>query len=117
MLYSRPNHELSREIIIQKNYARLSLNNRSLLDTSCIGSFMMKTIEFKWDLLERIKRNSEDSDLDNGKESSMTPSFDCVKSFMDTDIFVNLALNMDLTLIMILLFLLLMLRNHLSLLG
>ena len=45
MLYSCPNHELSREIIIQKNYARLSLNYRSMLDTSCNGSFMMKTIE------------------------------------------------------------------------
>ena len=55
MLYSCPNHELSREMIIQKIYARLSDNNRSMLDTSCTGSFMMKTIEFKWDLLERIK--------------------------------------------------------------
>ena len=53
-----PNHELSRELIIQKIYARLSLNNRSMLDASCTGSFMMKTIEFKWDLLERIKHNS-----------------------------------------------------------
>ena len=47
---------------------------------------MMKTIEFKWDLLERIKRNSEDWDPDEGKESGMTPKFDCVKSFMDTDV-------------------------------
>ena len=86
MLQSCPNHELPREITIQIFYARLSLDNRSMLDTSCTGSFMMKTIEFKWDLLERIKRNSEDWDLDNGKESGMTPSFDCVKSFMDTDI-------------------------------
>ena len=38
-----------------------------MLDTSCTGSFMMKTIELKWDLLERIKRNSEDWDLDEGK--------------------------------------------------
>ena len=60
MLYSCPNHELSREMIIQNFYARLSGNNRTMLDTSCAGSFMMKTIEFKWDLLERIKRNSED---------------------------------------------------------
>ena len=58
----------------------------------------MKTIEFKWDLLERIKRNSEDWDLNEGKKSGMTPKFDCVKSFMDTNVFVNLALNMDLTL-------------------
>ena len=87
MLYSCPNHELSREMIIQKIYARLSLNNHSMLDTSCVGSFMMKTIEFKWDLLERIKRKSEDWYLDDGKESGMTPKFDCVKSFMDTDAF------------------------------
>ena len=47
MLYSCPNHELSREMIIQKFYSQLSDNNRSMLDTSCTGSFMMKTIEFK----------------------------------------------------------------------
>ena len=50
------------------------------------------------DLLDRIKRNSKDWDLDEGKESGMTPKFDCVKSFMDTDAFRGLALNMDLTL-------------------
>ena len=59
---------------------------------------MKKTIKFRWDLLERIKRNSEDWDLDEGKESGITPKFDCVKSFMDTDVSLNLALNMDLTL-------------------
>ena len=47
----------------------------------------MKTIEFKWNLLERIKRYSEDWDLDEGKQSGITPKFDCVKSFMDTDVF------------------------------
>ena len=87
MLYSCPNHELSREMIIQNFYARLSHNNQTMLDTSCAGSFMMKTIEFRWNLLDRIKRNSEDWDLDEGKESGMTPKFDYVKSFMDTDIF------------------------------
>ena len=58
-----------------------------MLDTSCVGSFMMKTIEFKWDLLEKIKYNSEDWDLGEGKESGITPKFYCVKSFMDTDAF------------------------------
>ena len=98
MLYSCPNHELSREMIIQKIYARLSDNNRTILDTSCVGSFMMKTIEFKWDLLDRIKRNSEDWDLDEGKESGMTPNFDCVNLLWISMFSVNLALNMDLTL-------------------
>ena len=58
-----------------------------MLDTSCTGSFMMKTIEYKWNLLERIKHISEDWDLDEGKESGITPKFDCVKSFMDIDAF------------------------------
>ena len=74
-------------MIIQKIYARLSGNNRTMLDTYCARSFMMKTIEFKWDLLERIKHNSEDWDLDEGKESGITPKFDSIKSFMDTDAF------------------------------
>ena len=87
MLYSCPNHELSREIIVQNLYARLSLNDRNLLDTSCSGSYMLKTIDFKWNLLERIKCNSEDWGSDDGKESSMTRKFYCVKSFMDTDAF------------------------------
>ena len=58
-----------------------------MLDTSCTGFFMMKTIEFKWDLLERIKQNFEDWDLDEGKESGIIPKFDCVKSFTDTNAF------------------------------
>ena len=87
MLYSCPNHELSREMIIQKIYARLSLNDCNMLDTSSAGSYMLKTIDFKWDLLERIKRNSKDCSSNDGKESGMTPKFDCVKSFMDTDAF------------------------------
>ena len=98
MLYSCPNHELSRDMNIQNFYARLSLDNRNLLDTSCAGSYMLKTIYFKWDLLEIIKHNSEDWGSDDGKESGMTPKFDCVKSFMDTDVFRGLALSMDLTL-------------------
>ena len=78
----------SRDKLLFKNfYARLSLNNRSMLDTSCIGSFMMKTIEFKWDLFERIKCNSEYWDLDEGKELGIILEFDCVKSFMDINAF------------------------------
>ena len=87
MLYSCPNPELSREIIIQIFYARLSRDDQSVLDTSCIDSFMKKTIEFRWHLLERIKRNSEDWELDEGKESGIKLKYDCVKSFMDTDAF------------------------------
>ena len=87
MLYSCTNHELSREIIIQKIYAQLSHNDRFMLDTSCIGSFMKKTIEFRWDLLERIICNSEDQELEEGKESGIQPKFDYFKSFTNTDAF------------------------------
>src|SRR3990172_12447122 len=91
MLYSCPNHELSREIIIQNFYARLSRNDQSMLDTSCTGSFMKKIFEFRWDLLERIKCNSEDWELDEGKESGIKLEYDCVKSFMLTDTFQKLS--------------------------
>ena len=80
-----PNHELSREITIHNFYARLSRNDQSMLDTSCIGSYMKKDIEFKWDLLEIIKSNSKDWEPDEGNESGINLKFDCVKSFMNTD--------------------------------
>ena len=68
-----------------------------MLDTSCAGSFMMKTIELKWDLLERIKCNSEDWDLNKGKESGITPKSGITTLWIPM-LSVNLALNMDLTL-------------------
>ena len=37
--------------------------------------------------MERIKCNSKDWELNEGKESGITPKFDCAKSFMDTDAF------------------------------
>ena len=75
---------------MQSFYARLSENNRTMLDTSCVGSFMMKTIEFKWDLLERIKRNSEDWDLDAGKESGITPK---LLELLDLKLNINIDLS------------------------
>jgi hypothetical protein len=87
MLHTCPNHGLSREIILQNFYARLSHNDQSILDTSSAGSFMKRTIESRWDLLERIKRNSKDWEIDKGNESGINLEFDCVKSFMETDAF------------------------------
>ena len=74
MLYSFLNHELSREIIIENFYAQLSRDDQSMLDTSCTSSFMKKTIEFRWDLLERIKRNSEDQELEMVKSQVLSLS-------------------------------------------
>ena len=74
MLYSCPNHDVLREIIIQNFYARLSRDDQSMLDTSCTGSFVKNTIEFKWDLLERIKRNSENWELEKVKSQVLSLS-------------------------------------------
>ena len=68
-------------------YAWFSHNDRSMLDTSCTGSFMKKTIDFWWDLLERIKHNSKDWELDEGKESGIKLKSDCVKSFYEYQCF------------------------------
>ena len=37
--------------------------------------------------MERIKRNSEDWEFDKDKESGINLEFDCVKSFMEIDVF------------------------------
>ena len=39
------------------------------------------------------KRNSEDWELNEGKESGIEPKFDCVKSFMNTDAFQKFSTN------------------------
>jgi hypothetical protein len=91
MMYTCPNHELPREIILQNFNARLSHDNQTTLDSSSTRSFMKKTIEFRWDLLERINRNSKDWELDKGNEPGIILEF-------DWELFTSLALNMDLTL-------------------
>ena len=86
-----PNHELSRDIIVQNFYARLSLRDKEMLDSSSAGSFSSRQIEFKWDLIERIKCNAEDWEVDKGKESGINLEYDCVKSFVETDVFHELS--------------------------
>ena len=69
-----------------------------MLDTSCTGSFMKKPIELKWDLLEIIKCNSEDWELDKGKELVLSLSLIVLNISCIPMLFKILALNMDLTL-------------------
>ena len=97
MLYSCPNDELS-ENIIQNFYARLSHDDRTMLDTSCTSSFMKRDIDFKWNLLERNKRNSEDWELEEGKESGMNSRLIALNPLLKQIALVILALSMDLTL-------------------
>ncbi|KAK1653317.1 hypothetical protein QYE76_071122 [Lolium multiflorum] len=53
-----PIHELPGNVIIDNFYARLSFQDKTLLDTSCSGSFTRKNEEFKRDLLDRIQENT-----------------------------------------------------------
>ncbi|KAK1616272.1 hypothetical protein QYE76_021789 [Lolium multiflorum] len=46
-----------------------SSTDKTLLDTTCSGSFTRNKEEFKRDLLDRIKENAEDWENDKGKES------------------------------------------------
>ncbi|KAK1645667.1 hypothetical protein QYE76_063472 [Lolium multiflorum] len=55
-----PIHELPGNVIIDNFYARLSFQDKTLLDTSCSGSFTRKNEEFKRDLLDRIQENMKD---------------------------------------------------------
>ena len=87
MMHTCPNHELSRELIIQFFYARLSNDGQTLLDACVIGSYMKETIELRRNLLEKIKHNSEDWELDRGKTSGIKFNFDCAKSLMETSPF------------------------------
>jgi len=64
-----------------------------VLNSSSTSCFMKKTIEFKWNLLEIVKRNSEDWEIDKGKESSINLEFDFVKSFMETNTFHKFSSN------------------------
>ncbi|KAK1661541.1 hypothetical protein QYE76_049700 [Lolium multiflorum] len=54
-----PIHELPGNVIIDNFYARLSFQDKTLLDTSCSRSFTRNKEEFKRDLLDRIQENTE----------------------------------------------------------
>ncbi|KAK1608277.1 hypothetical protein QYE76_031950 [Lolium multiflorum] len=64
-----PIHELPGNVIIDNFYARLSFQDKTLLDTSCSGSFTRNKEEFKRDLLDRIQENTEGWENDKDRES------------------------------------------------
>ncbi|KAK1692401.1 hypothetical protein QYE76_009098 [Lolium multiflorum] len=80
-----PIHELPGNVIIDNFYARLSFQDKTLLDTSCSGSFTRNKEEFKRDLLDRIQENTEGWENDKDRESGALPpaldldSFPCVE--------------------------------------
>ncbi|KAK1698171.1 hypothetical protein QYE76_014868 [Lolium multiflorum] len=86
-----PIHELPGNVIIDNFYARLSFQDKTLLDTSCSGSFTRnKKEEFKRDLLDRIQENTEGWENDKDRESGIIYDYKCIEAFMDTDKFRNM---------------------------
>ncbi|KAK1683731.1 hypothetical protein QYE76_044579 [Lolium multiflorum] len=65
-----PIHELPGNVIIDNFYARLSFQDKTLLDTSCSGSFTRNKEELKRDLLDRIQENTEGWENDKDRESA-----------------------------------------------
>ncbi|KAK1646660.1 hypothetical protein QYE76_064465 [Lolium multiflorum] len=86
-----PIHELPGNVIIDNFYARLSFQDKTLLDTSCSGSFTRNKEEFKRDLLDRIQENTEEWENDKDRESGIIYDYKCIEAFMDTDKFRNMS--------------------------
>ncbi|KAK1686471.1 hypothetical protein QYE76_047319 [Lolium multiflorum] len=86
-----PIHELPGNVIIDNFYARLSFQDKTLLDTSCSGSFTRNKEEFKRDLLDRIQENTEGWENDKDRESGIIYDYKCIETFMDTDKFRNMS--------------------------
>ncbi|KAK1646089.1 hypothetical protein QYE76_063894 [Lolium multiflorum] len=86
-----PIHELPGNVIIDNFYATLSFEDKTLLDTSCSGSFTRNKEEFKRDLLNRIQENTEGWENDKDRESGINYDYKCIEVFMDTDKFCNMS--------------------------
>ena len=82
-----PIRELPGNIIVDNFYARLSFKDKTLLDTSCAGSFTRNKEGFKWDLLDRTEENTEAWENDKVRESGIKYDFECIKTFMNIDAF------------------------------
>ncbi|KAK1660614.1 hypothetical protein QYE76_048773 [Lolium multiflorum] len=67
------------------------LMHKTLLDTSCSGSFTRNKEEFKWDLLDRIQENTEGWENDKGRVSGINYDYECIETFMDTDEYRNIS--------------------------
>ncbi|KAK1684068.1 hypothetical protein QYE76_044916 [Lolium multiflorum] len=79
------------EDIVPLFYSKFYPPNKTLLDTSCSGSFTRKSEEFKRDLLDRIQENTEGWENDKDRESGIIYDYKCIEAFMDTDKFRNMS--------------------------
>src|ERR1041385_6603529 len=82
-----PNHELRKEIILTNFYARLYRQDKEMLDASSSGVFQTISVEERWDLIERIQKNTEDWEIDKGIELVINYEHDYIESYVKTDNF------------------------------
>ncbi|KAK1694084.1 hypothetical protein QYE76_010781 [Lolium multiflorum] len=82
---------LNWEDIVPLFYSKFYPPNKTLLDTSCSGSFTRNKEEFKRDLLDRIQENTEGWENDKDRKSGIIFDYKCIEAFMDTDKFRNMS--------------------------
>src|SRR3954469_25049793 len=58
-----------------------------MLDASSSGVFQTRSIEDRWNLIERIQKNTEDWEIDKGIEPFINYEHDYIESYVKTDYF------------------------------
>src|ERR1041385_7074987 len=86
-MFKCPIHELPKNIIHTNFYARLSHQDKEMLDSYSSGVFQTRSVEVKWDLIERIKKNTEDWEIDKGIELAINYGHDYIESHVKNDYF------------------------------
>src|SRR4051812_6120743 len=69
LTFKCPIHELPKDIILTNFYARLSRQDKEMLDASSSGVFIKISVGERWDLIERIQKNTEDWEINKGIEA------------------------------------------------
>src|SRR3954468_19267204 len=79
--------ELPKEIILTNFYARLSRQDKEMLDASSSGIFQTRSMEEKWNLIKSIQKNTEDWEIDKGIEPVINYVHDYIESYVKTNYF------------------------------
>src|SRR3954471_2416155 len=87
LMFKFPIHELPKDIILTNFYARLSRQDKEMLDASSSGVFQTRSTGEKWDLIERIQKNTEDWEIDKGMEPAINYEHDYIESYAKTGYF------------------------------
>src|SRR4051794_6186356 len=67
-----------------------------MLDASSSGVFQTNSVEERWDLIERIQKNTEDWEIDKGIELTINYEHDYIESYVKTDYFNTFCSNIGL---------------------